>query len=139
VSAGVEKPAGEVALRRESAPEPEWPDDVPKRCPPPKAKPTSGLVYRRDCCDADWQNAIQNKRFVGHPECERASLSCCISLEDLRQRMSMRTEWAKCRIVVAELEPHHGLMLQTGRDPSHYSLWLRRTTLSRIRELFKAV
>ena len=138
VSVGEGKSA-EHAGPSKDATEREWPDDVPNRCPPVAATPTSGRVYRRDCCSADWQNAIQNRRFAGRPDCERASLSCCVDLEDLRQRMAMRTEWAACGIVVATLEPKHGVILQTGTDRGHYSLWLRRDALLRIRELFKAV
>jgi hypothetical protein len=118
----------------------EWPDDVPRGCPPASAPDTDGVVYRRDAGPADWQNAIQNGRFVGKPPCLRASLSCCVSLDDLKQKLGIRTDWAEApKIVAARLLPSHGKIQQTGSDSSHYSLWLRRAALERIHELFKAV
>lgn len=99
----------------------------------------SGAIYRLDGGPNDWQNAIENKRFVGKPLCNRASLSCCTSIVDARQRRAMRSDWENCRIVVGHLSPEHGKILQTGKDAAHHSLWLRRPALAAIRDLFKVV
>lgn len=138
VSAGVEESEG-TAAEVKPKPEPEWPEHFPAKCPPAAASPTNGRVFRRDCGPVDWVSYLERGLNPNKPPCGRAALSCCTSLDDLRQRMKVREEWENCKIVAATLSPEHGVILQTGKDVAHHSLWLRRKAHASIKELFRAV
>jgi hypothetical protein len=112
-----------------------WPAHFPKRgCPPKKAKPVDGRVFRR-CggTDEDWQSALERNVFKNHPDNYRAALSCYVDLNHLREIVQVHEEWW---IAAADLKPDHGVIAQYNK-PKHYSLWLTRAALAAHGELFR--
>jgi len=55
----------------------------------------------------------------------------------LEEAIAVHEEWPAREIVCADLTPEHGEIEQTGKDPHHHSLWLRRLALAAHAVLFR--
>lgn len=120
--------------------EQEWSDDVNEvpNCPCKEAWPTVGLVYRRHDGTPKSNESYkqQGKRVSKAKRCQATSLSCYLDRDHLLAILKVHEDWAD-HIVQAELQPIHGVILQTGDvDLKHHSLWLRKKYLDNIEALF---
>jgi hypothetical protein len=136
-----DKPRLRWGERRLSTPavSPEWPKDFPKDCPERDARDAQGTVFHFVFGDdgQDFQSAKDSGTWVGHPDCERASLSCWDSLERAQARRSILKKFHGSLIAKIDLTPAHGKM-KSGTT-GHCSLWLRAKYLERCREIFVVV
>lgn len=118
----------------------EWPEHFPPACPPVDARELSDCVYylvNHDPCQrSDFSSAAERGVFPTAPECERAALSCGLSLTYIRGLKAAVARLRFYKVAMGELLPIHGKLKQTGR-PGHYSMYLRAAWLERATELFK--
>lgn len=117
-----------------------WPAHFPSCCPPTDARDLQGKVYRLVATDpptaADMLSALERGAFPKKDQCQRAALSCALTVEDLA---AIRNNVPKLRdqmIAFASLSAADGKIKQTGR-PGHYSMWLCASTLQNSANLFK--
>jgi hypothetical protein len=115
-----------------------------KRCPPPDAVPCGGTLFRYICNSSDWATYLQRGKVRADAgagqKCRGAALSCWLSLESLRNKLSMRENLLEnCTFVQATLAAEHGVIKPTSGDPSHVSLWLKRRFAASPNVLFSAV
>jgi hypothetical protein len=123
---------------RKADAEPEWPSHFPANCPPPSARPINERVYRRTGGTSDdWLSAKEKGTFKNGPPAMRAALSCFVDRTALEEAIAVHEEWPAREIVCADLTPEHGEIEQTGKDPHHHSLWLRRLALAAHAVLFR--
>ncbi len=116
----------------------EWPVHFPRNCPKERAQPVNQRVYRfADGSEDDWLSFLELGR-TDLRDCRGASLSCFLSREAAEETRAMSGRWRSAKIVEADLRPEHGRIAQTGKDPSHHSLWLTRQALANAAALFKA-
>lgn len=134
-----------TAVAPKPPPEPPWSDDVVAIgalggvCPPAEALACSGKYFRLDGVPDDWQTYLA-RGLVGpkanaKKKCEAASISCFRSVEELREKMQMRKNFATSKIYEAELEPGHGVC-EDNKATGHSSVWLRRQFAADPKKLF---
>lgn len=123
----------------EDPPGGEWPEHFPPDCPDPESADTDGEVFRLAKGPADWLSAAERGAYRNKPECSRASLSCFLTLDDVREHRRIMTKFSDHGIVCARLEPVHGKIEQSGPNPGHHSLWLRAMHLAAHDNLFSVV
>jgi hypothetical protein len=123
----------------EPPPEREWPAHFPlDDCPDSDAMPTEGPLFRLVCGEPeDWKSQKELGKFLKHPECERASLSCFLDASNAADLRDALPKFENHKIAKALLEPKHGKLKRTGSRPGHVSLWLRDQFLKRAQELFR--
>jgi hypothetical protein len=100
---------------------------LPNGCPPAKAEPASGIVYRlvkrNPPTVADFLTHHETEKLPGADPCLRCGLSVFrAKLDAIHQRNS----YPKLGEYVAEgtLQTRHGVaMLTSGRQPSHMTWW----------------
>jgi hypothetical protein len=118
----------------------EWPAHFPTGCPPKDADELSGTVYLLVATDPptpqDMECAIDRNSFVGHSQCERASLSCARDTEQLHSLRKNVKRLRRYLIAKGLLKSEHGMIKQTG-SAGHYSMWLRTNALIVGHTLFK--
>jgi hypothetical protein len=100
------------------------------------AIPTSGRFWRRARNESDWENQIQKGRLLGADECERAALSCFTDEKALRQTLKIKEAWAGNGVVVADLQPEHGVCQHNTRT-KHVNVWLSRAAFNARATLFR--
>ena len=136
------KVPGSTILTSMSDDVPTWPEHFPSGCPSPSEPGAQGEVYRLVKTDppqlSDFESWLELGRGKGK-DCQRAALSCVNALSHaIEQRKAYPTHRDKL-IASATLTEDHGCLAQTGSQPHHYSLWLRREWLARATSLFKVV
>lgn len=133
-------------LPPQKAQEPEWPEHFPPGCPDAcEAEDVGGPVYRLVRPAGDPQKHLDTRSWLEEnrpapkaTDCERASLSCCRTLDDIEELRSSWGHFKNRKIAVAQLKPEHGKIAKT-LGPGHHSLWLRRKSLLAHDTLFKVI
>lgn len=119
-----------------------WPAHFPPCCPPADASDLQGEVYRLVATDppgpADMLSAQEKGAFRGKNECQRASLSCSLTVEQLTEVRDNVPNLRDRMIAVASLSAADGKIKQTGRF-GHYSMWLCASTLQNAASLFRVI
>lgn len=117
-----------------------WPTHFPSHCPPSDAADLSHTVLYLVTSDPptadDFVSALERNWFVGKPDCERASLSCGITLEYIQQLRESVPRLRQMLIVESQLDASHGKIKPTGK-PGHHSMWLLAVALQRAPTLFR--
>lgn len=97
-------------------------------CPPRKAGPAEGTVFR--CCKSDppsardMQTAEESERHFDADPCKRKALSVFTRRRDAFHQIRLFPGWRRGFIASADLTPPHGRILATpGAQPSHTSWW----------------
>lgn len=85
------------------------------------------------------KSALEKDRFKSHPPCHRASLSACDAIEHMKYLQDVLKRFMGYRIARIGLAAKHGKMEQYGRNPHHYSLWLRKQALAAAHQIFQVV
>ena len=110
----------------------EWPAHFPDCCPPSDASDLDCTVYylvsKNPPEHSCFLSAKERDAFKGKNECERASLSCGISLEYISALRDSTPRLMEHYIAAARLRPSDGRFSQTGK-PGHHSMWLRSASL----------
>ncbi len=123
-----------------NAPEPEWPEHFPPGCPDAcSSRDVDGSVFRlvrEPRNPRDSQSWLERGLGAGTTtDCERAGLSCCCTVNDIRELQRSVARFRNRLIASATLTPEHGKIGKTG-GPGHHSLWLRRKYLRNHDALF---
>lgn len=113
---------------------------LPEQCPPAKARNPlpEEVVYRlgylEDSYSAEdflshWDKHPQNRtKYSTNPgECQAKALSVFTSEEEARNASRLPSLKKKIKSTLhLKLHPSDGLLIQTGNNIAHYSLWLSR-------------
>jgi hypothetical protein len=92
-------------------------------------------MYRRATGHSDdTKSALELGKFPDAKPALRAALSCNVDPNKLLEYIAVHEDWY---LVYADLNPEHGMVAQTGKDPSHHSLWLTRAALAAYHTLFR--
>lgn len=121
-------------------------ENLPEQCPPSEAYQPNGeeVVYRLGHIENDYstddfrshwdkfpQNRTQYTQKVG--ECRAKSLSVFSTEEDARNACRLPSPRSKNKfksLIAINLQPTDGLLMQTGIDKAHYSIWVSCTFAS---------
>lgn len=121
---------------------PEWPAHFPPGCPPADARDLDGpvlyLVSSNPPVAKDFESAAQRGAYPGAPACERAALSCGLTLDYITTLRKAVPRLRPMMIAQALLGAECGKLKQTGK-PGHHSMWLRAAALERAPSLFKVI
>jgi hypothetical protein len=121
-------------------PDSEWPVHFPPNCPDSDAIPTDGTFFRLLCGDeTDWKSAKEQEKFLNHPECIRAGLSCFLEREQVAELRDVSPQLSEHKIARGNLTPEHGKIKPNGNRPGHHCLWLRTQFLERATDLFHVI
>ena len=71
--------------------------------------------------------------------CRSTALSCFYTQGEHDENVAVHEGWAALGTIVAHLTPEHGVIEQSGNDPRHFSLWLKRKYLANADTLFKVL
>ncbi len=120
----------------------EWPPHFPDGCPPVTAFDLSEVVLYLVKSDPpvaeDFLSAAERGAFADALPCERAALSCGLTLQYIEQLRKAVPRLRLMRIASAALQAQQGKIGQTGK-PGHYSMWLRSSALRTAPTLFRVV
>ncbi len=121
---------------------PEWPEHFPPGCPPADARdladPVLYLVSSNPPVAKDFESAAQRGAFPGAPACERAALSCGLTLTYIAALRKSVPRLRSMMIAQALLHAEHGKLKPTGK-PGHHSMWLRAAALGMAPSLFEVI
>jgi len=121
---------------------PEWPTHFPVGCPSDiNSLPTDGEIFRLVTSNPptmdDAKSVLELGQYRGKPECQRAGLSCFLTLTDVVHKQMSVPRLQDHLIGKAVLDQHHGRIAQTGNDLTHHTLWLKAEHLVRFPQLFE--
>jgi hypothetical protein len=125
----------------EATSEAEWPAHFPHGCPPEGATGTGGDIYRFVRHDPPAPDDMRSWLELGlgkGRDCQRAALSCSITLEHLEEVRRAAPLRRTDRIARATLGAEHGKVAQTG-SAAHYSLWFWRRFHAEAHRFFEVV
>lgn len=119
----------------------EWPAHFPADCPPAASSPLDGRVFylvgSSPPVAEDFESALERDAFRDEPACQRAALSCGLTLEYvLALRKFPRLK--KHHVASATLRPEQG-RIQATRGRGHHSMWLRADALRAAPSLFEVL
>lgn len=116
-------------------------EELPDQCPPEKAKEPSGAYFRlvhNPTLEEDFHShkllGKWPKCFANASECDASSISLMDTIDEAVRLTKLPTNKGK-KVLCINLVPKDGLIMQTGRNPSHHSWW--RSTDFCIRESSK--
>lgn len=133
-----------VYKSRSTSADDEWPEHIIEAgsCPLSTATPTNGMVYRRN--DGNWESRYQKNTREGKKQykeqllrCQSTGLSCYYEEGEHTENAAVHEAWANQGTVSAVLNHEHGVIQQTGNNPQHFTLWLKKKHLDNAAILFK--
>lgn len=107
-----------------------WPDYYPESCPPEDAEAKEMTVFRLVASDAPTEDDFQ-PTIIHQPHrqitdtciaCGVSVLDSVASLDRTRRRFKF---FSRHSIAKGKVQPAHGLIKKTMKDPGHHTWWVR--------------
>lgn len=113
----------------------EWSEELPLQCPPEKAVPPENVTFYRFVSSTPLKEEdffslrkMCPAKVFNVDECTVRAISVHDTIEASKSLLKF-PRFKKMKLVEISLTPESGVVLQTGKDSSHYSWWRAKSFL----------